>query len=164
VWALGATLYEAVAGHPPYVEQPNPFTMPATIAAGQTLPPELAGFLTEPIGRMLDPDPRSRWSMTDAADALHQLADEHPRRDTAETSTASAPSARIPAAQIPDAAVGEADPRPVATQDETWAGESRSVPDDRDGHIGGAGRIVVPIALILLALLTVAGLILLTAR
>ena len=164
VWALGATLYEAVGGHPPYLEQPKPVAMVTTIAAGQSLPPEHAGFLTEPIGRMLDPDPRSRWSMAYASDALHQLADEHPRRDTGQATTAFAVPAGVPAAQITDAAVGEPDPLPVATPDETWAGDSRSDPGDRDGRKGGAGRIVLLVAVILLALLTVAGLILLTDR
>jgi hypothetical protein len=106
--------------------------------------------------------------MADASDALHQLADEHPRRDTAETTTAFAVPARLPAAPITDAAVAEPDPPTVATQDETptvdWSREARSDPSDRDGPNSGAGRIVVPVALILLALIAVAGLILLTDR
>ena len=164
VWALGATLYEAVGGHPPYLEHPNPLAVVTPIAAAQSLPPEHAGFLTEPISRMLDPDPLSRWSMAYASDALHQLADEHPRRDTGKTTTAFAVPAGVPGAQITDAAVGEPDPLPVAAQDETWAGQSRSGPGDRDGRIAGAGRIVVLVALILLGLITVAGLILLMDR
>lgn len=72
VWALGATLYAAVEGRPPYPEQRNAIAMLTTIAADRPPAPERAGFLADPIGRMLDPDPASRWSMADVAHSLHR--------------------------------------------------------------------------------------------
>jgi hypothetical protein len=74
VWALGVTLYMAVEGRPPYPRQANPLAMLQTIASQQPPRPERAGVLTEPIIRMMDPDPRSRWAMADAAHSLRRLA------------------------------------------------------------------------------------------
>jgi eukaryotic-like serine/threonine-protein kinase len=77
VWALGATLYAAVEGNPPYPPQANPMAMLRTIASGPPARPRRAGFLEPALTRMLDRDPGSRWSMSDAAHALHRLADQH---------------------------------------------------------------------------------------
>lgn len=75
VWALGATLYAAVEGAPPYPQQRNPIAMLQTIAAELPARPVHAGFLTEPIGRMMDRNPGSRWTMPDAEHALRRLVD-----------------------------------------------------------------------------------------
>lgn len=75
VWALGATMYAAVEGASPYAERGNPIALLATIASENPPRPEHAGFLTEPIGRMMDRDPASRWAMADAAHALRRLSD-----------------------------------------------------------------------------------------
>ena len=72
VWALGATLYAAVEGRSPYPERANALALLATIADQAPPAPRRAGALTEPIRRMMDLDPGSRWSMADAAHALHQ--------------------------------------------------------------------------------------------
>jgi serine/threonine protein kinase len=73
VWALGASLYAAVEGAPPFEDRGNPIATVTAIAGGTVPPPVHAGVLTDAIGRMLDPDPVSRWSMADAAHALHRL-------------------------------------------------------------------------------------------
>jgi hypothetical protein len=80
VWALGATLYAAVEGRLPYPEQNNAIALLAQIAAGPPPPPERAEFLAEPIGRMMDPDPSTRWNMADVAHTLHRLHDRHGAR------------------------------------------------------------------------------------
>jgi hypothetical protein len=85
VWALGATLYAAVEGHPPAEDRGNPIATLTAIAEGRPARPEHAGFLTEAIGRMMDPDPGARWSMADAAHALRRLADRHRTPGTLET-------------------------------------------------------------------------------
>jgi eukaryotic-like serine/threonine-protein kinase len=93
VWALGATLYAAVEGHPPYRLQENPVAVLDDIASHQPPAPRRAGFLEPALVRMLDRDPGSRWSMADAAHALHRLADEHsPDRTRAVTLGSSAPA------------------------------------------------------------------------
>jgi serine/threonine protein kinase len=69
VWALGATLYTAVEGSPPYPPHDNPVAVLHDIASQQPLPPGRAGFLEPALVRMLDRSPDSRWSMADAAHA-----------------------------------------------------------------------------------------------
>jgi serine/threonine protein kinase len=88
VWALGATLFTAVEGRPPYAHQGSALALLATIAS--TLPPRAqnAGLLTEPIGRMLDPNPATRWSMSDAAHMLRRLYARQTRESTRPTTPA----------------------------------------------------------------------------
>ena len=158
VWALGATMYAAVEGHPPYPEQANPIAMLTAIAASQPPRPEHAGFLTRPIARMLDPDPRSRWSMADAAHALQQLADQHALGDTREATAAFAGPAGASADPKTQAAARDPEAPAAAGDHESRTDESDSNPGDRDGR---GSRSVVVGALVLLALATVAALILL---
>src|SRR6478736_6514480 len=77
VWALGATLYAAVEGVPPIADRGNAIATLSAIAETRPPHPEHAGFLTNAIGRMLDPDPSSRWAMVDAAQALRRLHEQH---------------------------------------------------------------------------------------
>jgi serine/threonine protein kinase len=82
VWALGATLYAAVEGRPPYRAQQNAVAVLHQIATEPPAPPRRADFLAPVLSRMLDRDPVSRWSMADAAHALHRLAREHSPENT----------------------------------------------------------------------------------
>ena len=75
VYALGATLYTAVEGEPPYPEHRNAIALLQKIAAEEPEPAQHAGPLSGPIARMMDRDPSTRWSMADAAHALHRVAD-----------------------------------------------------------------------------------------
>jgi len=75
VWALGATLYAAVEGRPPYRSRSNPMSVLAEIGEHRPPPPQQAGVLETALTRMLDPDPATRWTMADAAHHLHRLAD-----------------------------------------------------------------------------------------
>ncbi len=77
VWALGVTLYVAVEGHGPYAAHDNALAILNEIVSKTPPRPKRAGFLTETLGRTLDPDPSSRWSMADLAHVLHRLADKH---------------------------------------------------------------------------------------
>ncbi|MGZ5415974.1 MAG: serine/threonine-protein kinase [Nocardioides sp.] len=74
VWALGATLYAAVEGRPPYEQKTNAVAVISEIANEHPQPPQRAGALTPVLNRMLDRDPATRWSMADAAHALHRIA------------------------------------------------------------------------------------------
>jgi serine/threonine protein kinase len=78
VWALGATLYAAVEGRPPYAPKQNPVAILHDIATEQPPAPRRADFLEPVLLRMLDRNPQSRWSMADAAHALHRLVRDHP--------------------------------------------------------------------------------------
>jgi serine/threonine protein kinase len=87
VWALGASLYAAVEGHPPYPHHSNSLALLAMIASTPPPRPRSAGFLTEPIDRMLDPNADSRWSMMDAAHVLERLRERHTRELTRQSTT-----------------------------------------------------------------------------
>ena len=144
VWALGGTLYAAVEGRPPYREQSNALALLATIADQAPPAPERAGPLTEPIRRMMDPDPGSRWSMADAAHALHQ---------------------RVPAAEV--ATLRESDevspvPAPASeTSPPAPASEPAPAPQQRPTRRSRSGLVL---ALLLVLLLAGAGGIYLVAR
>ena len=123
VWALGATLYAAVEGRPPYTQRTNPVEVLHEITSSPPPPPQQAAFLEPALRRMLDRDPSSRWSMADAGHTLRRLADTH-RPDatlaqTRPTSTASSSAPAGPAAAAePVAATPHDAPAPRAAQAE----------------------------------------------
>ena len=82
VWALGATLYAAVEGHPPYRPRANPMGVLHEIATQPPPRAERASFLAPALDRMMDPDVASRWSIDDAAHVLGRLAEEHRPENT----------------------------------------------------------------------------------
>jgi len=129
VWALGATLYAAVEGRTPYPEKANALAMLATIADGPPAVPESAGPLAEPIRRMMDPDPASRWAMADCAHALRRLHDRVGSHGTREETAAFAAPAAAPAAAVTEP-VPETDPTPTPT--DTPAATPAPVPPTRD--------------------------------
>jgi serine/threonine protein kinase len=174
VWALGATLYAAVEGRLPYPDQSNAIALLAQIAAGPPPPPERAEFLAEPIGRMMDPDPSTRWMMADVAHTLHRLHDRHGvrRAGPGTVSLAAHPDAETADQPAPESA-GEDSPTKTddastesAEPDEGPATEATSPPEpapartepavaDPDlprgsGERRGAGRLVAVGAVVLL--------------
>ena len=84
VWALGATLYAAVEGRPPFATRENAIAMLMAIAQERPDPPSRAGPLAGVLGHMLDPEPDARWSMAQVARELRSVAGEpgerRPRR------------------------------------------------------------------------------------
>jgi serine/threonine protein kinase len=74
VFSLGAMLYTCIEGHPPFGMEENALAMLHKVAGGQILPPRRAGSLTEPLTRMLAPDPADRPEMPEVRDALAKLA------------------------------------------------------------------------------------------
>lgn len=152
VWALGATLYAAVEGRPPYPEQRNALAMLSTIAVGHPPRPDRAGFLTEPITRMLDPDPGSRWSMADVAHVLHRLRDQHVPT-TREATTAFTSS--FAGGALTGASAYPPEPDAVSLDDEPEAIRAR--PDQG----GNGGRLLVIGLLAMLAVIGVVGILLL---
>ncbi|MFW6774247.1 protein kinase domain-containing protein [Nocardioides sp. CPCC 205120] len=109
VWALGATLYAAVEGAPPFPEQSNAIALLVTIATQRPPQPQRAGLLGDALARMMDPDPVSRWSMDDAAHALRRLHQRHGAGGgTPRTGAFAAPVA--PTSTAPEAVVPPATP------------------------------------------------------
>lgn len=74
VYALGATLYAAVEGAPPFGSGGDLIVLIGRIAHGQAPPPRHAGPLTDLLRAMLAPDPRARPTAAQARDALHRLS------------------------------------------------------------------------------------------
>ncbi|HEU5472892.1 MAG TPA: protein kinase [Actinophytocola sp.] len=73
VYSLGATLYAAVEGRPPFGTTDNAIALLHKVASGQSDPPVQAGPLTGLLTRMLDNDPAARPTM---AEVGTELADE----------------------------------------------------------------------------------------
>ncbi|HEX3648386.1 MAG TPA: serine/threonine protein kinase, partial [Pseudonocardiaceae bacterium] len=73
VFALGATLYAAVEGTPPFGVHDNPLALLYKVAGGKVRPPDRAGPLTEPLMNLLRPDPADRPTMHEARAELAAL-------------------------------------------------------------------------------------------
>ncbi|MSW64949.1 MAG: protein kinase [Actinobacteria bacterium] len=74
VWSLGATLFTALEGDPPFGSSGNSLEQLYRVAAGQFDPPVRSGALTPVLEWMLTPDPAGRPSMTEVRDALAAIA------------------------------------------------------------------------------------------
>ncbi|MFJ6671717.1 serine/threonine-protein kinase [Actinosynnema sp. NPDC091369] len=70
VFALGATLYAALEGTPPFGVDGNTIALLHRVADGRFPPPRNAGPLEPVLMRLLDPNPETRPSMAEAADML----------------------------------------------------------------------------------------------
>lgn len=75
VFSLGATLFHALEGEPPYGASANPLAVLYAAANGQVSQPRNAGPATEFLLALLDPDPDVRPSMRVARDTLTAFAD-----------------------------------------------------------------------------------------
>lgn len=73
VYSLGATLYMAVEGRPPFGEDQNPMAVLHRAASGAWDPPVRAGALTPALQAMMATDPRRRPSMVEVASMLPQV-------------------------------------------------------------------------------------------
>lgn len=74
VFALGATLYTAVEGHPPFGLDDNAYALLHKVATGDVRPPERGGPLTALLMRLLSTDPADRPSALQARDILAAIA------------------------------------------------------------------------------------------
>ena len=148
VWSLGATLYVAVEGQLPYAEHANPLALLQTIATDRPRRPHRAGALGPALERMMDPDPRSRWAMADAAHALHRLVHRaRPQRSEVPATLAAAP----PPETAPETAAG------------TAAGTAAAAPvAAAEGDRGAHGRLLWLVGIAVLAAVVVFGVLLLT--
>ena len=70
VFSLGATLYTAVEGVPPFGFDDNSIALLHRVARGEIAPPAQAGAMTPTLLRMLEPNPEHRPTMSQARDAL----------------------------------------------------------------------------------------------
>ncbi|QYN33262.1 serine/threonine protein kinase [Pseudonocardia sp. DSM 110487] len=76
VYSLGATLYAAVEGHPPFGTDPgNVLALLARIGRGGAPVPQRAGPLTDLLGSLTDDDPAARPTAAQAHAVLRRIAD-----------------------------------------------------------------------------------------
>jgi serine/threonine protein kinase len=87
VFSLGATLYSAVEGTPPFGTNENSIALLHRVASGQFPSPQRSGVLTPVILEMLSSDPEARPSMKTVADSLTQRATGTPSSASGETLT-----------------------------------------------------------------------------
>jgi serine/threonine protein kinase len=73
VFSLGATLYAATEGTPPFGTDQNPMAVLHRVASGQVNPPQRSGPLTPLLLRMLAADPAHRPPMIDVQHTLTAL-------------------------------------------------------------------------------------------
>jgi serine/threonine protein kinase len=76
VFSLGATLYTAVEGTPPFGTHENSMALLHRVASGEVTAPRRAGPLTPVLVRMLADVDEARPSMAEAAAALRDIADQ----------------------------------------------------------------------------------------
>jgi len=74
LWSLGATLYTAVEGRPPF-ERENPMAALGAVLTEEPPPAVRAGALAPVLWRLLVKDPAARISAGDAARALRQVSE-----------------------------------------------------------------------------------------
>ncbi|AXX31080.1 serine/threonine protein kinase [Actinosynnema pretiosum subsp. pretiosum] len=87
VYGLGATLYAAVEGGPPFGTDANTIAMLHRVAEGKYAQPEHAGPLGPVLNRLLDVDPATRPTMTEAVRLLREV-----RPDSSPTAVVAAPA------------------------------------------------------------------------
>ncbi|KAA8884119.1 protein kinase [Nocardia colli] len=78
VFALGATLFHALEGEPPYGANANPLAVLYAAANGQVSEPRNAGPATDFLLDLLSPEPQDRPTMRAALDHLAAFADSGP--------------------------------------------------------------------------------------
>ncbi|MEV6644624.1 protein kinase [Amycolatopsis sp. NPDC051371] len=148
VFSLGATLYAAVEGKPPYGTADNPIALLYKASSGEIEPPEKAERLTPLLERMLATDPAERPSMDEVERELRALLpDAEPGSSVlAET---------IPEAEV--AAVSAVPTVPASVAVPPPPGEVAAVsPGARKGMIAvGAGAALLCVAVVVAILLVV---------
>ena len=157
VWALGATLYAAVEGQPPYEPNSNPTALLQTIATQPPRPMSHAGAVGPAIDAMMSQDPARRWDMATSAQRLGRIARVEPTAvmpRVGPTGTASMRARPVESTQrleVPGPLVDEAAAagpfEPVSAVAPARRGPSLPPPDERR-----AGQRWLPLAFVALLL------------
>jgi hypothetical protein len=114
IFALGATLYAAVEGRPPFGLDDNAYALLHKVATGNPEPPQHAGALTALLMRLLADDPQDRPTASQARDTLATVAEGRAQPGDASTGTAVLDPGAIPGSAAERTAVAYRDARPNA--------------------------------------------------
>ena len=157
VFSLGATLYGAMEGTPPFGTDENSIALLHRVASGQFPPPQHCGPLTPLILEMLSPDPEARPSMRAVADNLARLAARARSSATVEALPPTASEeASTAAAVIPSLAETDSLTAPRPAADTAPAPDSLAQSPTRPRRNRGIAAAVAIIALIAVGILIAA--------
>ncbi len=78
VFSLGATLYRAVEGQPPFGNDDNPIALLLRVAREEPIPPKHRGPLAEVLGRLLHRDPSRRPAMAEVQELFEAVTGGRP--------------------------------------------------------------------------------------
>ena len=160
MWGLGATLYAAVEGRPPF-DRSDAMAVLAAVMTQRPKEPRQAGPLAPVLAGLLTKDPVERMTAADAEQALASVARGQtvPAPRTASPPVVSPSPAGMPIASVPV-------PVPVPTPDLTEV--SMSGPPTYPAGSGGGGRarkFLIPLAAaVLVAAAAVGGFVLLNNK
>ncbi|MDT4963792.1 MAG: eukaryotic-like serine/threonine-protein kinase [Pseudonocardiales bacterium] len=101
VFSLGATLYTAAEGTPPFGEGSNAMAVLHRVASGQVRPPQRSGSLTPVLMSMLTGDPGARPVMADVGTDLGHALSALPTGNSAAQVPTSVHTARYPVPSSP---------------------------------------------------------------
>jgi serine/threonine protein kinase len=96
VFSLGATLYTALEGMPPFGINTNPIALLHQVASGEIIAPRRSGPLTPVLLRLLQRNPEQRPTMDQAYDALATLVTSLAGHQAGHQEDLSAPAAPPP--------------------------------------------------------------------
>ena len=141
VFALGATLYAAVEGRPPFGLDDNAYALLHKVATGTVDPPQQAGPLTALVMRLLSDDAKERPTASQARDALTPIAEgKPPASGNPSTGTAVLDvGAAAVAAAVAGPSVADPAPEQVATAAALPPAPPPPVRPTGGGAAGGAG-------------------------
>ncbi|WP_134321965.1 serine/threonine-protein kinase [Cumulibacter soli] len=74
VWSLGATIFHALEGYPPFGLNENTIALLYRVGLETPEPAHHAGYLAPTLAHLLDVDPLRRWNMATAHEKLAELA------------------------------------------------------------------------------------------
>ncbi|MCK2220865.1 serine/threonine protein kinase [Actinomadura sp. ATCC 31491] len=165
LWSLGATLYAAVEGEPPFKRDSWAATV-AAVLRDRPEPPRRAGALTPVVMGLLHRDPAARTPAEEAARLLYEIA-------TAPGPAAPGPATPGPAAHAWPSAqaaraghgphfgstahTGPGGPSPATAHQGRHPGSHTTLPEQQRRRRGRALRVGVPAAVAALAVLGAGG-------